>query len=242
MQRIVLVDDHFLVRDGIRSLLEDVNKYEVIGEASNGMEALDVVQELKPDIVICDIRMPEMSGIETVVQLSKLDIPFKTIMLSMHDSDEYILQSINAGADGYLLKDAGKEEFLKALATVSRGDKYFSGDVSAVLVRQLMSSSNTTVAENETNRLVTPEPVVKKENKKILSDNPPVVKENPFELTKRERQILKLAVTGMTNKDIAASLAISKRTTEVHRFNLMKKMGVKNILEMSNKAREFGLI
>ncbi|WP_378176414.1 response regulator [Aquimarina sp. SS2-1] len=226
MVSIVLVDDHFLVRDGIRSLLEEEKQYIVIGEASDGKEAIEIIQSLKPDIVICDIRMPEMSGIETVEKLTNLSVSSKTIMLSMHDSDEYILQSINAGADGYLLKDASKEEFLKALSTVSKGNKYFSGDVSSILVRNLLENSGAKKEEKAE--------VVKQENENLKS--------NPFELTKRENQILKLAVSGMTNKHIAAELDISKRTTEVHRFNLMKKMGVKNVLELSKKARDYGLI
>ncbi|MFD2565725.1 response regulator [Aquimarina rubra] len=226
MVSIVLVDDHFLVRDGIRSLLEDEKQYEVIGEASDGKEAIEVVQSLKPDIVICDIRMPEMSGIETVEKLTNLSLSSKTIMLSMHDSDEYILQSIKAGADGYLLKDASKEEFLKALSTVSKGNKYFSGDVSSILVKNLLKGSGDKVEEKVV--------AAKEESQQT--------KINPFDLTKRENQILKLAVSGMTNKDIAAELDISKRTTEVHRFNLMKKMGVKNVLELSKKAREYDMI
>jgi len=215
-----------LVRDGIRSLLEDEKQYQVIGEASDGREAIEVVQSLQPDIVICDIRMPEMSGIETVEKLTALSVSSKTIMLSMHDSDEYILQSINAGADGYLLKDASKEEFLKALSTVSRGNKYFSGDVSSILVKNLRKSG-----EVKSNDAI---PSVSKEVK--------IEKGNPFDLTKRENQILNLAVSGMTNKDIASTLDISKRTTEVHRFNLMKKMDVKNVLELSKKARKFNMI
>jgi len=220
------VDDHFLVRDGIRSLLEDEKQYRVIGEASDGKEAIGLVQSLQPDIVICDIRMPEMSGIETVEKLTSLSVSSKTIMLSMHDSDEYILQSINAGADGYLLKDAGKEEFLKALSTVSKGNKYFSGDVSSILVKNLYKGGGTANKEESTD---TSEIHIKEV-------------QNPFDLTKRENQILKLAISGMTNKDIATALDISRRTTEVHRFNLMKKMGVKNVLELSKKAREYDII
>ncbi|MGY3794201.1 response regulator [Aquimarina sp. 433] len=227
MVSIVLVDDHFLVRDGIRSLLEDEEQYKVIGEASNGKDAIDLVQSLNPDIVICDIRMPEMSGIETVEKLTELSVASKSIMLSMHDSDEYILQSINAGADGYLLKDAGKEEFLKALSTVSKGNKYFSGDVSSILVKNLLNKGSAKKADQ----------IEEKSDVKVKQ-----AKKNPFDLTKRENQILKLAVSGMTNKDIASELEISKRTTEVHRFNLMKKMGVKNVLELSKKAREFDMI
>ncbi len=228
MVKIVLVDDHFMVRDGIRAILEEEDLYEVVGEAANGSEALTLINSLQPDIAICDIRMPEMSGIDMVQQMVSKELPTKTIMLSMHDSDEYILQSINAGADGYLLKGASKEEFLKALTVVSNGEKYFSGDVSSILVKKIKSEGivgTTQAAESET-----------PSNMSDKADN------NPFDLTKRERQILQLAVSGKTNKDIAEELNISKRTIEVHRFNLMKKMGVKNVLELSNKARSYGLI
>ena len=228
MVKIVLVDDHFMVRDGIRAILEEEDLYEVVGEAANGSEALTLINSLQPDIAICDIRMPEMSGIDMVQQMVSKELPTKTIMLSMHDSDEYILQSINAGADGYLLKGASKEEFLKALTVVSNGEKYFSGDVSSILVKKIKSEGivgATQAVESET-------PL----NMSDKADN------NPFDLTKRERQILQLAVSGKTNKDIAEELNISKRTIEVHRFNLMKKMGVKNVLELSNKARSYGLI
>ncbi|SHJ06153.1 response regulator [Aquimarina spongiae] len=228
MVKIVLVDDHFMVRDGIRAILEEEDLYEVVGEAANGSEALTLINSLQPDIAICDIRMPEMSGIDMVQQMVSKELPTKTIMLSMHDSDEYILQSINAGADGYLLKGASKEEFLKALTVVSSGEKYFSGDVSSILVKKIKSEGIVDAIpaeEGETSSNTTEK-----------ADN------NPFELTKRERQILQLAVSGKTNKDIAEELNISKRTIEVHRFNLMKKMGVKNVLELSNKARSYGLI
>ncbi|WP_025739666.1 response regulator [Aquimarina pacifica] len=230
MTKIVLVDDHFMVRDGIRAILEDESQYSVIGEAVNGLEAISLAQSLNPDIIICDIRMPEMSGIETVQKMKEMGLEVKTIMLSMHDSDEYILQSINAGADGYLLKGASKEEFLKALSMVNRGEKYFSGDVSSILVRKIQGG----VEVDRTKDLGT--------EINVALDTPKQVPSNPFDLTKRESQILHLAISGMTNKDIATELNISKRTTEVHRFNLMKKMGVKNVLELSNKARKFGMI
>ncbi|WP_199852631.1 response regulator transcription factor [Aquimarina sp. Aq78] len=229
MVRIVLVDDHFLVRDGIRALLEDEEQYEVVGEASDGIKAIELVQSLQPDIVICDIRMPEISGIETVQKLTSLGVSSKTIMLSMHDSDEYILQSINAGADGYLLKGAGKDEFLKALSVVSKGEKYFSGDVSSILIKKIKGGENTSSDHVSL-------------SKDTISIKSKITTQNPFDLTKRENQILRLAISGKTNKDIAEILEISKRTTEVHRFNLMKKMKVKNILELSNKAKKYGMI
>ncbi|MBP2833617.1 response regulator transcription factor [Aquimarina sp. U1-2] len=224
MVRIVLVDDHFMVRDGIRAILEEEENFEVVGEAANGKEAMSLLKSLKPDLAICDIRMPEISGIELVRQMLNMNLSTKYIMLSMHDSEEYILQSINAGADGYLLKGASKEEFMKALNTVSRGEQYFSGDVSSILIKKIRGNT-ADVVDN-------------------VSDTLPQEKKsaNPFDLTKREHQILRLAISGKTNKAIATQLNISKRTIEAHRFNLMKKMNVKNVVELNNKAKTYGLL
>lgn len=230
MYNILLVDDHSLVRDGIKSLLADVSGMEVIGEASNGEEAIQVTQDLKPDLVICDIRMPIKNGIEAVSEMSKMFANTKYIMLSMHDSEEYILQSVQAGAHGYLLKDAGKEEFLKAIQTVKEGGKYYSGDVSSILVNNLLSGGGATFSNTLSN--------VKSEPKQATEIDTTA----NYSLTKRELQILEKAVAGFSNREIAEALGISKRTTEVHRFNLMKKLNVKNILDLSNKARKFGLI
>ena len=132
--RVVLADDHVFVRDGIKSLLENEANIEVVGEAIDGADALDVVAESKPDLLIADIRMPNLTGIELVEKLRSENNSIKIIMLSMHESEEYVLKSIKAGADGYLLKGSSKEEFLKALHTVAAGGKYFSGDISSILI------------------------------------------------------------------------------------------------------------
>lgn len=232
MYRILLVDDHSLVRDGIKSLLADVSGMEVVGEASNGEEAIQVTENLKPDLVICDIRMPIKNGIEAVSEMSKAILGTKYIMLSMHDSEEYIIQSVQAGAHGYLLKDAGKEEFLKAIHTVKDGGKYYSGDVSSILVNSLLEGGSSKFSNSLTKTELQIDS--KKEESIDTTAN--------YSLTKREHQILEKAVAGYSNREIAEALGISKRTTEVHRFNLMKKLNVKNILDLSNKARKFGLI
>ncbi|WNH10874.1 response regulator [Thalassobellus suaedae] len=216
---VVLADDHVLVRDGIKALLEDQSGIVVIDEASNGKEALEVIKNNKPDVLIVDIRMPEMNGIEVVTEMTKLYPDVRTLVLSMHDSEEYVVQAIQAGADGYLLKGASKEEFIKALTKVASGGKYFTGDVTAIIMNNFVNGN--------TNTAVAP----KKE-----------VIDAPFKLTKREKQILNLVLQLKNNKDIAEELQISKRTAEVHRFNLMKKLEVKNIMELSNKAKEYGLI
>lgn len=214
--RVVLADDHVFVRDGIKSLLENEANIEVVGEAIDGADALEVVAESKPDLLIVDIRMPNLTGIEVVEKLRSENNDVKIIMLSMHESEEYVLKSIKAGADGYLLKGSSKEEFLKALHNVAAGGKYFSGDISSILISQLTNSSPSL------------------EPKQNLGEE--------MMITKREKEILTLLLSGKGNKEIAEALDISKRTAEVHRFNLMKKLKVKNLMELSNKAAEYSLI
>lgn len=214
--RVVLADDHVFVRDGIKSLLENEANIEVVGEATDGLEALKIVESCKPDLLILDIRMPNMTGIEVVEKLRSQNNLVKIVMLSMHESEEYVLKSIKAGADGYLLKGSSKEEFLKALQTIANGGKYFSGDISSILIGQLTHSNSV------------------QEPKQMLDEEQLI--------TKREREILKLLLSGKGNKEIAEALDISKRTAEVHRFNLMKKLKVKNLMELSNKANEYSLI
>ncbi|MCX2679197.1 response regulator transcription factor [Galbibacter sp. EGI 63066] len=213
---IILADDHVLVRDGVKSLLENDKSIKVIDEASDGKEAVEVVAKSKPDILVVDIRMPEKNGIEVVKEIKKTTPEVKALVLSMHDSEEYVIQSIQAGADGYLLKGSSKEEFLKALHTIADGGKYFTGDISSIII----------------NNFVDGKPA-KPQKKEPIND---------FHLTKREKQILSHVLKGQSNKEIAEELKISKRTAEVHRFNLMKKLGVKNQIELANKARTHNLV
>ncbi|MBT2160227.1 response regulator transcription factor [Zobellia barbeyronii] len=217
---IILADDHSLVRDGIRALLESESDLKVIGEASDGVEAIEMVNKNSPDLLIIDIRMPRMTGIEAVEKLNAQNSPVKCIILSMHDSEEYILKSVKAGALGYLLKDTGKTEFIKAIHTVRDGGKYYSGDISNVLVNNLLSSS----------AKITEAPVKA------------VPTSNEFDLTNKELQVLELVLSGLTNKQISEKLQNSKRTVETHRFNLMRKMEVKNLIDLSKKAQQFNLV
>jgi len=187
----------------------------VVGEAANGQEALDLAKKIQPDLLIIDVRMPVMDGIEAVGYLKNYAPETKAIVLSMHDSEEYILKSIKAGANGYLLKDTGKAEFLKAINTIYRGGKYFSGDISNVIVSNYLQNT------------------VPKERPKSTIDN-------AAKLTRKEIEILHFILSGMTNTEISEKLGKSKRTIETHRFNLMKKMNVKNLIELSSKAKELG--
>lgn len=212
MIKIVLADDHLLVRNGIQTLLEQESEIKVVGQGANGEEALTLVAQHRPDLLIVDIRMPVKDGIQTVKELRTLFPKTRVIVLSMHDTEAYILEAINVGAHGYLLKGAGKEEFIKAIHTVCQGGKYFSGDISEVLVANIGKQRFDV-------RLAT---------------------EHTHGLTKKEIKILSLILSGMTNTEIAEELNNSKRTIETHRFNLMKKLNVKNIMELVAKAKEIG--
>jgi DNA-binding NarL/FixJ family response regulator len=213
--KILLADDHLLVRNGIKSLLEEEATLEVIGEAANGQEALKLSKELRPDLLIIDVRMPIMDGIEAVGHLQDYSPNTKAIVLSMHDSEEYILKSIKAGASGYLLKDTGKPEFIKAINTIYKGGKYFSGDISNVIVTNYLQNSNPAPEETSAPK-------------------------SAHGLTKKEAEILQLILSGRTNTEISDTLGKSKRTIETHRFNLMKKLNVKNLIELSSKAKDLG--
>lgn len=218
---IVLVDDHAIVRDGIKYLLEEDENLVVIGEGSNGIEAIELVKNLQPDLLIIDVRMPEMNGIEAVKIINNTPSKTRSIVLSMHDSEEYILNSIASNAMGYLLKDASKNEILKAIHTVHNGEKYFSGDISNIIVKNLLKKSSTSEKSPEVSNEVA---------------------DNEYNLTKKEVEILHLVLLGKTNKEISEELNKSKRTIETHRFNLMKKMKVKNLMELSNKSKKYNLI
>ncbi|WP_420582780.1 response regulator [Reichenbachiella sp.] len=212
--KVILADDHVIVRNGIKILLESEGEVEVIAEASNGQEAIEKVKQLKPDILISDIRMPIMNGLEATAELKNVSPETKTLILSMHDDEEYIIKSVECGASGYLLKDTTKEEFVKALKSILEGHKYFSGDISDVLVNGYLNKNTGSSA--------------------APSDSSTMVKTD-YHITKREKQILKLVYKGHSNKEIADELGKSIRTVETHRFNIMKKLEVGNITELIRK-------
>ncbi len=213
---IVLADDHVLVRKGIKSMLESDPDINVIGEAGNGREALNVAKALKPDIIVLDIRMPEMTGLEAAALLHEYSPHTRAVILSMHDSEEYVVQALQAGAFGYLLKDTDKDEFVKALKQVHGGHKYFSGAVSHVLANQLLNA------------------------RPYMTSRAPL--EDSYHLTRREKEILRMVIDGKHNKEIADSLGKSLRTIETHRFNIMKKLGVNNAIDMVNKSIKENLV
>ncbi|WPP52869.1 response regulator [Catalinimonas niigatensis] len=213
MIRTLLADDHGVVRSGIKSLLESEGDIQVIVEAENGEEALQQIEKLTPELAILDVRMPIMSGLEVTEQLRKSGLSTKVLILSMHDDEDYVLQAIESGASGYLLKGSSKEEFLKAVRTVHRGEKYFSADVARVFIDSYLN--------------------VKKQSTPAAQ-----AEAQDYELTKREKQILQLLTDGVGNKEIAERLNKSVRTIETHRFNIMKKLDVNNVVELLKKVEE----
>lgn len=213
MIRTLLADDHGVVRSGIKSLLESEGDIQVIVEAENGEEALQQIEKLTPELAILDVRMPVMTGLEVTKQLRKAELPTKVLILSMHDDEDYVLQAIESGASGYLLKGSSKEEFLKAVRTVHRGEKYFSADVSRIFIDSYLNI-----------------------RKQASPTSQPEVQ--TYDLTRREKQILQLLTDGVGNKEIAERLHKSVRTIETHRFNIMKKLDVNNVVELLKKVEE----
>lgn len=209
--KVILADDHEIVRQGIRLLLETEGDIDVVAEASDGEEAIEMVRKHHPDILIVDIRMPVLNGIDTTARIKKEFPDVKVLVLSMHDDEEYIIKSVDCGADGYLLKDTSKPEFVKAIHATQEGHKYFSGDISEILVNRYLSA---------------------KSGSGVKREEPPA---SDYQLTRREREILALIYSGSSNKSIADQLGKSIRTIETHRFNIMKKLGVSNIAELLRK-------
>jgi two-component system, NarL family, response regulator NreC len=211
--RILLADDHGIVRRGLKSLLESQPGLTVIGEAADGLEALRLCGELTPDLLIIDISMPKMHGIEVASRVQKLERPPAVIILSMHADESYIMRALGAGARGYLVKDATDEDLIPAVRAVASGKPFFSPTVTAVLM----------------------EDYVRQLRARGLSDS--------YELlTDREREILQLLAEGRSNKDVAALLDVGLSTVETHRANLMQKLNLHNTAEIVLYAMRKGII
>ena len=213
MLRVLLADDHGIVRRGLRSLLESQPGIEVVGEASDGLEALKACTDSNPDILILDIAMPRMNGIDVAARVQKLDNPPAVIVLSMHTDESYIIRALAAGARGYLLKEATDEDLLPAIRSVVAGKRFFSPAVTAVLM----------------------EDYIRELQAKGLSDSYHL-------LTDRERQVLQLLAEGRSNKEVAALLDVGVSTVETHRANLMQKLNLHNTAEIVLYAVRKGII
>ena len=210
--RVLLADDHGIVRRGLRSLLEEAG-HSVVAEAADGLEAVRLCEEHRPDLLILDIGMPRLSGIEVAARAQKLDPPPAVIILSMHDDESYILRALGAGARAYLLKDATDEDLLPAVRAVASGKPFFSPAVTAVLVEDYMRTLQ----------------------KRGLTDSYHL-------LTDREKEVLHLLAEGRANKEVATLLDLGLSTVETHRANLMQKLNLHNTAEIVLYAVRKGII
>ena len=211
--RVLLADDHGIVRRGLRSLLESEPGLTVAAEAADGHEALRLCEEHKPDVLIVDIGMPKLNGIDVAARAQKFDRPPKTIILSMHSDESYIIRALAAGARAYLLKDATDEDLLPAVRTVAAGKPFFSPAVTGVLVEDYVRQLQT----------------------RGLTDSYHL-------LTDREKEVLQLLAEGRSNKEVAALLNLGLSTVETHRGNLMQKLNLHNTAEIVLYAVRKGII
>ncbi len=214
MHSILLVDDHEIIIDGLKAMLHNEKDIIILGEAYNGNQAIEKVKQLKPDIVIMDISMPELTGIEATKIIAK-DYPnVKIIILTQHESKEYIIQILNAGAHGYLLKNSPKSELLLAISKVVKNEKYVGNKASSLLINDLLKPTNTEAQNNA----------------------PEVI------LTKREIEIIKLIANDNSNQEISDLLNISLRTVETHRRNVMQKINVNSVVALVHYAVKHKII
>ena len=219
--RLVLADDHDLVREGIRAVLEGEPDLTVVGEASNGREAVEVSRKVRPDLVLMDVRMPEMDGL-AATRAIKEELPqTSVVMVTMHESPDYLLEAIKAGAAGYILKDAAGERLVEAVRRTLEGDAPLSEGLAMQLLQRLASEDGQ------------------------ISQLQPEVKQQPAPmpegLTPRETEVLKLLAQGRTNPQIAEVLAISKGTVKIHVQNIIAKLGVSGRTQAAVRAIQLGL-
>ena len=221
--RVLLVDDHTLVRAGIRKLLEAIPEVEVVGEAGTGREALAGMRQFGPDVVVMDIGMPDMNGLEATALMRAEKPLVKVLILSMHRADEYVLEAMRVGAAGYLLKESATAELGLAIEAASRGEKYLSPAVSGAIVRSAMAPGETP-PPGAAAGLVTN------------------ASEASAKLTPRQRDILRRIAAGGSTKEIAYDLGLSSKTVETHRAQLMDRLGIHDVAGLVRFAIRSGLV
>jgi two-component system response regulator NreC len=211
--RILLADDHNLLREGLRLLLERQEGFSVVAEASDGREAVRLADEHRPDVVVMDVAMPGLNGIDATSRIVESHAPAAVIILSMHDDESYIVRALNAGARAYLLKDSLKADLIAAVNAVSQGHSYFSPKINLLLREDYF---------------------------RPMSDKQ---KTDSFELlTAREREILQLAAEGRSNKEIASLLNLSFHTVETHRSHILQKLNLHTVPDLILYAVRKGII
>jgi DNA-binding NarL/FixJ family response regulator len=206
--RIVIADDHGIVRSGLRMLLERQENFEVVGEASDGIEARDLVISEKPDIAILDVKMPRLTGLEATKEIREAAPEVSVLILSMHDDERYLFEALKAGASGYVLKSQADQDLLEAIEAVDRGEPFLTPDAQRALIKDVLERG-----------------------------------EGPGdELTPREQEVVKLVAEAHTNREIAEILGLSEKTVENHRANAMRKLGMRDRVELVRYAIRRGLI
>jgi len=211
--QIVLADDHTILREGLRALLSADPNFEIVGEAANGREAVRCVEKLGPDLLLMDLSMPRMSGMDAISEIKKRYPETKIIALTVHKTEEYLLSTLQAGVDGYVLKDATHDELVMAIHSVMAGKPYLSPGISEKVIEGYLEGKENNLSVSSWQRL-----------------------------SQREREVLKLIAEGYKNKEIAEDLCISLKTVEKHRANLMKKLDLHNAAGLTVYAVERGLV
>ena len=211
--RILLADDHVVMRSGLRLLLEREPNFEVVAEAADGPEAVDMTSAHKPDVVVMDIAMPHLNGVEATRQIVTRNPATSVVILSMHSDESYVLRSLKAGAQAYLLKDSAESDLISAIEAITRGKSFFSAGVRKILKEDYIFHLSKRGSENS------------------------------YELlTRREREVLQLAGEGKSNKEIAALLSLSLYTVETHRTHLLQKLNLHSVPELVLYAVRKGII
>jgi two-component system response regulator NreC len=212
MINIVLADDHQVVRKGLNALLSAETDFSIVGEAGDGLETVQLVERLRPDILVLDLMMSGINGLEVTRQLNKKGVKTGIVILSMHNNEAYVLEALRSGARAYILKDSPPEELTRAIREVSSGRRYLSSPLTERAIEAYTQRAEV-------------RPIDPYE-----------------QLTTREREILQLAAQGCTNAEIASRLYISPRTVETHRTNLMRKLGLHNHTQLIQFAIQHGII
>ena len=221
--RVVLADDHDILRQGLKMLLSLQQNIQVIGEARTGRQAVAMVQDLQPDVLVLDISMPDMDGLEVCQQIRSQQSATQVLILTMHDSEEYFLQVLRMGAAGYLVKKAAPTDLQTAIHAVAHGDAFLYPGLAKALIRAYVSPSSGLSSSQDTTTA-------------------PGLAQELRSLTPREVEILKLVAEGHTNQEIADQLVLSIKTVQAHRANVMEKLGLHDITQLVRFAIRHKLI
>jgi DNA-binding NarL/FixJ family response regulator len=208
--RILLADDHPLVRSGLIKLLEPYKEFVIVGEAGDGEEAVAMTKKLEPDIVIIDLSMPVLSGVEATKLILKNTPSTKVLVLTMHDNEEYVYQILKSGAGGYVLKNSGRDDLAAAIRAVANGERFFSPRISEIMMEAYLRKADA------------------REELSTKNDDVP--------LTKREKEILSFIADGLNNAQIGEKLFISARTVDTHRTNIMQKLDIHDVANLVRYA------